>query len=441
MQARIVGLFLPILLMVTAILGFLLAREVSISTSVQAQLERREQFDELLVLVSQGPSNQAAEVAAEIRTDSNRSVLVSPSRDSTDFRDTPSPLESDRIKNALPQDRVVWPWVDGDFVLTADQETRTGPVSLTYLVSTDPIQAESSRRTVLVGVSTLTVMILLAAGAYPLVRWALRPVRDLDRQAQAFAAGDYEARANVGSGAREIQRLGDSFNSMAERVAASMHRERAFVASASHHLGNLLTPLRIRLESLDRSDPGVEVTLAELDRLETVVERLLQLNRSEEQQDKPIRMDIARIVDDAMHLWEHTTDHLGIKLTREGSRMAMAWAVPGAVEEVLDNLLDNAIKYSEGAPITIRVVRGLSNVRLVVADKGPGMNEGDIERAQGRFWRGSGQQNKPGSGLGLAIVDALALRCGGQFELRSPAGGGLEAALILRRAPDDASHF
>ena len=120
------------------------------------------------------------------------------------------------------------------------------------------------------------------------MRWALRPVRDLDQQAQAFAAGKLDARAKVAGGAREIQQLGDSFNTMAERVATSMHRERAFVASASHHLGNLMTPLRIRLESLDRNDPSVEVTLAELDRLESVVERLVQLNKSEEQEDKPI---------------------------------------------------------------------------------------------------------------------------------------------------------
>ncbi len=437
MQARIVGLFLPTLLLVTAILGFLLSREMAISTSVHAQLERREQFDELLDVISEGTTEQLTSLSQELKSDPHRMVLLLGPKTFPGFRNEPSPLQQGRIDGALQADQNIWPWVDGDFTLTATQELTTGPVEVVYLVSSDPIQAEASRRATLVGVSTLTVMLFLTGAAYPLVRWALRPVHDLDRQAQALAAGKLDARAKVAGGAREIQQLGDSFNTMAEQVATSMHRERAFVASASHHLGNLMTPLRIRLESLDRNDPSVEVTLAELDRLESVVERLVQLNKSEEQEDKPIRLDIGMLVNESIQIWELTTQHLDIELRREGSRSAMAWAVPGAVEEVLDNLLDNAIKYCEGAPITVRVVRGLSNIRLVVADRGPGMNEGDIERAQGRFWRGSGQQNKPGSGLGLAIVDALALRCGGRFELRSPAGGGLEAALILQRAPDD----
>ncbi|MEZ5215261.1 MAG: HAMP domain-containing sensor histidine kinase [Ilumatobacteraceae bacterium] len=254
--------------------------------------------------------------------------------------------------------------------------------------------------------------------------------------ARAIADGELGARAHVGPGAPELQQLATGFNTMADKVQWAMERERRFVANASHHLGNLLTPLRIRVESLRLApdENGVELR-SELDRLEAVVARLMELNRAEEIDQEPQVVDVSATVDEALALWRAVGDGLGIELRREGrERASYAWSIPGAIEEAIDNLLDNSAKYAPGSVVTVKVVQGLENVRVVVSDHGPGMSEDDIAQAHSRFWRGSGHQNQPGSGLGLAILDALAERCGGRLELRNAVGGGLEASFVLRRA-------
>ena len=260
-------------------------------------------------------------------------------------------------------------------------------------------------------------------------------MRRLSTAAEALAEGQVDVLAEVGRGAPELQEVAGHFNDIAGKLSEGIHRERVFIANASHHLGNLMTPLRLRVESLDHGDdPDATEALVEVSRLEGVVEQLLQLNRAEEHELEPVLLDVAAAVDDCLHTWEPATEALGIELHREGRDAAFAVAPPGAIEEIVDNLLDNAVKYGRGTPITVRVLRGLNNVRLVVADRGPGMSNEDIALAHGRFWRGPEHQNLPGSGLGLSIVDALAQRCGGRFELRTPARGGLEATFAIPRA-------
>ena len=151
MQARIVGLFLPTLLLVTAVLGFLLSREIAISTSVHAQLERQEQFDDLLEVINRNTTEEFASLSGELKDDPHQVVLLLGSKTFPGFRNEPSPLQQSRIDGALSADQNIWPWIDGDFVLTTTRELASGPVEVVYLVSSDPIQAEASRRATLVG--------------------------------------------------------------------------------------------------------------------------------------------------------------------------------------------------------------------------------------------------------------------------------------------------
>ena len=92
-------------------------------------------------------------------------------------------------------------------------------------------------------------------------------------------------------------------------------------------------------------------------------------------------------------------------------------AVPGAIEQILDNLLDNAIGVAPaGSTVDVTVIGGTTVHRLVVADHGPGLSDDDKDRATRRFWRGD--TSRPGSGLGLAIATSLATASGGVARTR-----------------------
>jgi signal transduction histidine kinase len=454
MQRRLLAFFLPIFLLTAAVLGGWLAVESASRISRDAALDRMAEADAVAATVAEGLRRSGPDGAVDGLRATQDSRDERPDVDvdhylSIDGAPVPPDLRPqgnaiDRIELALDPSTVIFPWTDGDFVTATDIRVEDGAsATVTVLEPSDETQAAVARRWVMIAAAVATVMAFIALVTYPLTRWALRPVLQLDRTALALAGGDMEARADPDSGPPEIRRLAASINSMAERVAAGLHRERAFVASASHHFGNLLTPLRLRMETLnhlgtDAGDPldnTVEEALAELDRLEAAAERLLQLNRAEEGAAQPTVVEVGAIVDESLRSWRVVAEARGVGLERKGSDHALALASPGAIEETLDNLIDNAMKYAEGSTITLSVLRGLHNVRVMVADRGPGLSDAEIEQAQGRFWRGATQQNKPGSGLGLAIVDALAAQCGGHFELRTGPDGGLEAALVLKRAP------
>ena len=110
----------------------------------------------------------------------------------------------------------------------------------------------------------------------------------------------------------------------------------------------------------------------------------------------------------------------------------IAAAVPGAIEQILDNLLDNAIGVAPaGSTVTVTVIAGTTTHRLVVTDHGPGLSDDDKERATRRFWRGD--TSRPGSGLGLAIAASLARASGGSLSLADAPSGGLAVMVDLPR--------
>jgi len=108
-----------------------------------------------------------------------------------------------------------------------------------------------------------------------------------------------------------------------------------------------------------------------------------------------------------------------------------ALATPGRLEQVLDNLLANALEVAPtGSDIELTAARSGPWVEIRIRDRGPGMSSEEIAHAFDRFWRGGADE--AGFGLGLAIVQRLVHADGGEIELRPREGGGLEAILRLR---------
>jgi len=300
----------------------------------------------------------------------------------------------------------------------------------------------TQRRSVLVTWIVLSVGGLAAVAAcvltaYGLAGWVLRPVTRLDAAAHEIAAGSTDARVQPGLGPPELRRLSVSFNEMADAVAVALEQQRSFVAHASHQLRNPLTVLRLRIEDLggrlddDSARADHSLALAETDRFGDVLDGLLALARAERGEHRLSPVDAAAVVRERVVAWQPLTDRREISLTSDAPASPLpALAVPTALDQALDALIDNALKFTPaGGRVEVAAVAADDGVLITVRDSGPGMTSSQLARATERFWRAPDAQNVDGAGLGLSIVTVLIEASGGRFTLEPADGGGLAATI------------
>ncbi|MDG4809002.1 HAMP domain-containing sensor histidine kinase [Micromonospora sp. WMMD1120] len=332
----------------------------------------------------------------------------------------------------------VWPWMTAPLVVAVP--INDGGEVLGAVVIVTP--STSIRRAVVVWWLLLALAGLLAVlacvlTAFGLAGWVLRPVTELDAVTHEIAEGDRSARVQHRLGPPELRRLAASFNHMADVVSDVMDRQRAFVAHASHQLRNPLTALRLRVEelgpSLTDADGRTEHRLAleETDRLALVLDALLTLARAEREENERVTVDAAAVAASRVAAWAPLARHRSVAL-RLAAADAPAYArtVPTAVDQALDALIDNAVKFSgAGGAVTVTVSRRDGGVALEVRDSGPGMTESQLDQATERFWRAPDAQNVDGAGLGLTIAAVLVDASDGRLTMRPGQSRGLVAAL------------
>jgi signal transduction histidine kinase len=310
-----------------------------------------------------------------------------------------------------------------------------GAVRVTF--PTSAVDARIQSMWLRLGALSAVVLATVALVGMVLARSVTRPVRRLEGAARELADGDLSARVEVTEGAPEVRALADTFNFMADRLAHVVSSQRRFTADASHQLRTPLTALRLRLETLEPdvapdAGPKLQAALAETDRLARLVESLLVLARSDAQ-TAPLGVDDLRdVVADRATSWRPVAAERRVALDNDDPGPTPVRAVPGAIEQILDNLLSNALDVApEGSKVAIRIVPTANSVELHVTDQGPGMPPEVRAHAFERFWRPADAPAR-GFGLGLAIVDEMARACGGDARLDpGPGGRGLDAVVRL----------
>ncbi|MFD4502366.1 sensor histidine kinase [Streptomyces sp. NPDC058457] len=291
----------------------------------------------------------------------------------------------------------------------------------------------------------LAVLVLAAAAAIGAVaaRRITRPLRELNSMASRFGDGDLTARSPV-TGPAETQTLARTLNQGAERLDTLVASQRIFVADASHQLRTPLTALRLSLDNIaDGVDDefvreDVEQATAEVVRMSRLVNGLLVLARAEAKVTAPEPLQLLDIVNERLSVWRPAADERGVDIALRGTAdgRPSVLAGPGHLDQVLDNVLSNALEVSpDGATITVRIETDADEVTLSVLDEGPGMTDAEKSRAFDRFWRGQGLTGRSGSGLGLSVVRQLLTDDGGTVTLRDAPGGGLWVRITLRASP------
>jgi signal transduction histidine kinase len=321
-------------------------------------------------------------------------------------------------------------------VVDEDEQRVVGAVRITQDVQQ---VSDNVRRTTFgllaIGAAGLIAGLILAFG---LAGSLSRPLTKLAGAARRLGSGDLGARTELEGGASEIEELARAFDDMADRLERTVRAQREFVANASHQLRTPLTGMKLRLESAiaeaedDDVKKRLEAAEREVDRLSEIVARLL-VTAAAVEEGRPTRVDLDDAIERAVARWEERATRASAKIAATGDA-GRAEGNPSDVDQILDNLLDNAISYAPG-DVTIEAGRHDTSAFVAVEDYGPGIREEDVARVTERFYRGT-DAPRGGSGLGLAIARDLAEKWGGSIEVTSEVGRGTRVEVRLRALKD-----
>ncbi|MEV4641109.1 HAMP domain-containing sensor histidine kinase [Actinoplanes sp. NPDC049548] len=289
--------------------------------------------------------------------------------------------------------------------------------------------------------ATVGLLALAAAAliAVALARWISRPVRALEQATRSLADDTTTPPPIcVTDGPPELRRLAATFAATAERLRDLIASQRSFIGHASHQLKTPLAALRLRLENLEpdiapAGDKNLRAALVETDRLAQMVEALLVMARCEQTTLPRERIDLRSAVAQRIDFWTPLATRRAVRLTASGPA-AHVWTLPTAVDQILDNLLSNALRATPpGGTVAISWLPETGadpTVRIQVSDDGPGLSAEQCRRAMDPFWRAPGSAND-GTGLGLPLVRKLAEAGGGHARLQPRTTAGLDAIVVL----------
>lgn len=340
------------------------------------------------------------------------------------------------LREIVAAGRLGWEWVELDgepYLVVGGRRPEAGPDFYIYFAAGDVVAALTRLgQALLVGGAVLVGLSAVAAGA--ISRRVLRPVAAASRAAGAIAAGDLSARLPVESG-DEFGAWAESFNRMAASLDGSIaglqearDRERRFVADVSHELRTPLTALvgeaGLLKEHLDSMPPEArrmgELLAADTARLRTLVEDLLEVSRLDAGSEATsltefdaVALTGAVAAARCPHARVEAAGPLPVRTDRR------------RLERILANLLDNAARHG-GGEVTLALHREGASLAVLVADRGPGVAEQDLERLFERFFKADASRHSAGSGLGLAIARSHARALGGDLVARRRQGVGLE---------------
>ncbi|HEY6517242.1 MAG TPA: HAMP domain-containing sensor histidine kinase [Steroidobacteraceae bacterium] len=269
----------------------------------------------------------------------------------------------------------------------------------------------------------------------------LRPMTQLVR---ALSAQDERnlAELNPRRAPRELLPLIHSMNGLLRRMRTAFESQRRFVADAAHELRTPVTAIKLQIENLrgkvaQSAAEELQELEAGVERMHRLVQQLLQLARQEgtPEAGSAESLDIGVVARDSVRSLVALAETRRIDLGMGDVQRVTARLDPNQLRMVLDNLLDNAIRYTPpGGRVDVSVREAEGVAVIDVSDTGPGIPADDLEKVFSRFYRVRATAIE-GSGLGLAIARAAAQRCRGTIEIcnHSPAAG-LTARVQIRLA-------
>jgi signal transduction histidine kinase len=322
------------------------------------------------------------------------------------------------------------------------------PNGMRVLVGRDLAEPERFRK--VIRRSLILALGMMGLGAlliwYFVGRQALRRIDAVSVASNRIMGGDLTGRLPVTGSGDEFDRLAANLNAMLGRIGELNDGLKQVSDNIAHDLKTPLTRLRNRAEAAlatKQTAPGyraaIEDMIGESDQLIKTFNAILMISRLEAgySQESMVEADLSEIVRDVIELYEPVAEDAGVKLSNGSMTPVKLNANRELIAQALSNIVDNAIKYSQGevqAPeVAVKLFNEPASARIVVTDNGPGIPEEDRERATERFVRLEKSRSEPGSGLGLSLAKAVMKLHKGTLKIGS-ANPGLSVELEFPKA-------
>lgn len=289
-------------------------------------------------------------------------------------------------------------------------------------------------------VCSAIILIIVVTGLY-FAGSIVKPIRQISGITRKFAMGDFSVRIQSNND-DEIGELCSSINHMADELSSAEAMKNEFISSVSHELRTPLTAIKGWAETLmvdggenpDTMKKGVGVIVNETERLQQMVEELLDFSRMQNGHFtlQNSNMDILAELGDAVLMYSDKARREQIEIIyNEPEMLPIVYGDKNRIRQVFINVIDNALKYSNsGDTVTIKADVKDGRVRVSVKDTGCGIKESDLAKVKTKFYKAN--HTRRGSGIGLAVADEIIAMHGGKLEIYSAGEGkGTKVTITL----------
>ncbi len=410
------------------------ARLESHAEKIQAEIE--EQYSENLFPVPKDILNISTDGLSELQMqliDAGGAHIIS------NVSAIPSPIIQEQIQKPRQFTTLQLPHAQYR-VLTGPVEVNDKNLYLLQLAVPLGIVDANARPLRLLFLFSIPVVLLLTSlGAYLVTRTAFRPLTSMVETAGNISADNLEARLQLPEADDEVRLLGETLNSMMDRIQSAFKSQRQFVADASHELRTPLTVMYSELEFAhqrvqdEAAKESIRIALTEIDRLAKMTEGMLTLSKLDAS-DQPLNFSIVRLDEllvECVQLMKSIAGQKQINLNLRIDEAVEMNADREKIKSAILNLVDNAIKYSSpGCSVSMSLSTNNNSALIEVEDTGSGISAADLPNVFKRFFRGaSSRAESSGNGLGLAIVDQVVKLHSGSTAVRSIVGRGTTITL------------
>lgn len=282
----------------------------------------------------------------------------------------------------------------------------------------------------------ITIAAMIYAGR------ALQPISKVVEEVNQIGFTNLHDRVSEGNGKDEIATLGITFNKMLTRIEAASESQKSFISNASHELRTPMTSMLSQVDVVllkDRSADFYKNTLSsvrdDIHKLSVLAARLLLLARVEAFREtfKPVRIDamLWQAIGDVSKYFKNPIIP-DFSADIDDERYLTITGSDQLIKSTLQNVLENACKYSNGQEVKVDVQISGDQVKLLISDKGIGIPEVDLARIGEPFFRGSNTATVSGSGIGLNLVRKIVEIHEGDFQIQSSQESGTTVTLSFR---------
>ncbi|UII54449.1 HAMP domain-containing histidine kinase [Cytobacillus spongiae] len=275
-----------------------------------------------------------------------------------------------------------------------------------------------------------------------LVNRLTKPLKDMKSAAIRVSKGDYTARVKRQTN-DEVGQLADAFNHMATSIQKEDERKKEFLANVSHELRTPISYVKGYSEALMKNIVKTEEDQAkylqlmyrESGRMERLVGDLLDLTKLDTDEYKLIKMplSLAQLIEDAVQKYLPVMKERELDFSYDLDPDIIIEADEGRIEQVIQNIMDNALRYINKGGIHIELVQKHDTCMLKIMDTGIGIPKEDLSQIKHRFYRVNKARTRTdgGTGLGLAIIDKIIELHGGDLSFESEVGKGTTVIIVL----------